>query len=533
MQLLSLIKANFSEGMNIFKVGKGSKLKKAFLTIILFSLILISFGYYAYEIASFLHQVNLTYIVLSIALTTVMVTSFIEGIYKSQGILFETSDNDLLFSLPIKKSTIFFVRILKLLVFQILFNTMFLLPCMFVYAYFENPGVSYYLLSFLMLIIAPIIPTVLSCIIGYLIKGISSKFKSKKLIQTIFSLIMLLVIYFLSFSMNNVVDNLQSNALNINNTLSKINFATNYYINLINEFNLLDFLKLILINFIPLILLVYLGSIYYFKIIFNFKETNVKHTKYKVHENKISTPLKALVKKEFNKYITTPVYMINTLFGGILLLIMTIAFCTNTTSLIDLFNKSENTNISIYMVYNYLPKIFYGMVLFGSFTTSITSSSISIEGTKINLLKSLPVDIKTIFKSKIIFSNLVLMPFILLSDLIFLISFKINILDIVFIILASILVPILTSLLGLYINLLKPKMIFKTETEVVKQSIAVVISVYTGIFLLSISIGLLFIFNNNLNLVVILELLVYLLSIFMLIYLLKRKGEQKFKEITV
>ena len=40
------------------------------------------------------------------------------------------------------------------------------------------------------------------------------------------------------------------------------------------------------------------------------------------------------------------------------------------------------------------------------------------QGTKINLLKSLPVDIKTIFKSKIIFSNLVLMPFILLSDLI-------------------------------------------------------------------------------------------------------------------
>ena len=225
--------------------------------------------------------------------------------------------------------------------------------------------------------------------------------------------------------------------------------------------------------------------------------------------------------------------MINTLFGGILLLVMTIAFCTNTTSLLDLFNKSEDTNITIYMVYNYLPKIFYGMVLFGGFTTSITSSSISIEGSKINLLKSLPVDIKTIFKSKIIFSNLVLMPFILLSDLIFLISFKINILDIVFIILASILVPILTSLLGLYINLLKPKMIFKNETEVVKQSIAVVISVYTGIFLLTISLGLLFIFNTNLNLVVILELLIYLLLIFMLIYLLKRKGEQKFKEITV
>ena len=67
MQLLSLIKANFSEGMSIFRVGKGSKGKKVFLTIILFSLILVSFGYYAYEIASILHEINLTYIVLSIS----------------------------------------------------------------------------------------------------------------------------------------------------------------------------------------------------------------------------------------------------------------------------------------------------------------------------------------------------------------------------------------------------------------------------------------------------------------------------------
>ena len=137
--------------------------------------------------------------------------------------------------------------------------------------------------------------------------------------------------------------------------------------------------------------------------------------------------------------------------------------------------------------------------------------------------------IKLMLTIILLLTNMILIK----SNLEFKTWFKINILDIVFIILASILVPILTSLLGLYINLLKPKMIFKNETEVVKQSIAVVISVYTGIFLLGISLGLLFVFNTNLNLVVILELLIYLLLIFMLIYLLKRKGEQKFKEITV
>ena len=60
-----------------------------------------------------------------------------------------SKDDDLLFSLPIKKSQILFVRILKLLVFQFMYNLMFLLPAFVLYIYFENPGISFYLLSIL------------------------------------------------------------------------------------------------------------------------------------------------------------------------------------------------------------------------------------------------------------------------------------------------------------------------------------------------------------------------------------------------
>ena len=182
MKTISLLKAVLSEDMNLFKYTSGknaSKINKAILPIVLFLIVMISIGYYAYLIAEPLHQVNLTYIMLSMFIFIISIITLIEGIYKSQGILFDSKDNDLLFSLPISKKKILFIRIFKLMLFQYLYNLMFLLPAIGVYIYFEHPGINFYLISFLMTFLIPILPTVVSSILGYFVKLVSSKFKSK------------------------------------------------------------------------------------------------------------------------------------------------------------------------------------------------------------------------------------------------------------------------------------------------------------------------------------------------------------------
>ena len=82
---------------------------------------------------------------------------------------------------------------------------MFLLPAFVIYIYFEHPSISFYIVSFIMTILIPIIPTVISSILGYLVKLVSSKFKSKKIIQTILSSIIFMGIFFLSFNLNNFI----------------------------------------------------------------------------------------------------------------------------------------------------------------------------------------------------------------------------------------------------------------------------------------------------------------------------------------
>ena len=278
MKIISLIKAVFTEDMSLFKVNinKSKKLNKLLLPIILFTLVSFSIGSYAFMIADVLHKFNLTYIMISMFIIFVTIITFIEGIYKSQGILFSAKDDDLLFSLPIKKSQILFVRILKLLVFQYMYNLMFLLPAFIIYIYFEKPGIIFYLLSMLMSFLVPIIPTILSSIIGYFIKVLSSKVKNKKIIETVFSFLILVPIFFISFNIETFVANLGENAKSINDILIKIYYPIGVYNNLITNFNILDLIKLILINVLPLILFILFGSKYYFKIIFKTKENYVK-----------------------------------------------------------------------------------------------------------------------------------------------------------------------------------------------------------------------------------------------------------------
>ena len=173
MKTLSLLKAVLTCDMNMFKYSAGknaSTKKKILLPVFLFLIVGYSIGYYAYMIGKPLHEIGLTYVMLSLFIFMVSIITIIEGIYKSQGILFECKDNDLLFSLPIKRSQILFVRIFKLILFQYIYNLMFLLPAFVIYIYFEHPSISFYIISFIMTILIQIIPTVISSILGYLVK---------------------------------------------------------------------------------------------------------------------------------------------------------------------------------------------------------------------------------------------------------------------------------------------------------------------------------------------------------------------------
>ena len=219
-----------------------------------------------------------------------------------------------------------------------------------------------------------------------------------------------------------------------------------------------------------------------------------------------------------------------------LILAITIALSINFDGFVSGFLEQgqEEIEIGVEQIKALMPKIFYGFVVFVSCMTSITSSMISLEGKSFNITKSLPVETEKILLSKVLTSNILSIPIFLICDVIFFIAFKVAIIDIVFILLASIVMPTLTALIGILMNLKYPKMNATSDTEVVKQSMSSMLSVFMGMFVAILSIAIMIMGNNyNTNLFVALELLTFSIITFMLWRILKKYGAKRFKEINV
>lgn len=540
-KLLSLLKATMSQDMSLFKIRakNESKMNKIILPIVLALIVMFSVGSYAAILAKELTTYNLTYIILTIFIMVTSLLTVIEGVYKSQGILFEAKDNDLLFSLPISKSKIFFTRLFKLISFQFLYNSLFMLPAIVVYAMYEKTNISFYIVSLIMLVLLPIIPTILACVIGYIIKGLASRSKAKNIVQVVLTTIMLLAIFYVSFNMQGMVANIIQNANSINEVITKIYYPAGLYINLIQNFNILDLVILLAINIIPAILFVYVASIFYFKITSKLGEKGnnskkVNWTKVKDKTFNTKTQLLGLINKEMKRFFSSPVFIINAGFGMVLMVVVTIAMSINFDGMINSLIQGEDMGISIDEIKAMIPKIFYGFVVFTSCMTSITSSMISLEGKSFNITKSLPVAPEKILLAKVLTSNIISIPVVLICDIIFFVVFKVAILDIVFILFASIIMPTFTALIGILMNLKYPKMDATSDTEVVKQSMSSTLSVFIGMFVGMLSVGVMIMGSKiNLNLFIILELFVFTVLTFVLWKMLGKYGVKRFREINV
>ena len=159
-----------------------------------------------------------------------------------------------------------FQLVKKRILFDYLYSLMFILPAFVIYIYFEKPGINFYIISLIMTFLIPIIPTVLSCFVGYIIRLISNKFKMKKTVQTLLTFLIFIAIFMVSSNMNKILLNIASSATSINDILKKVYYPIGIYISLIDKFNLILFIKLLLINFISLFILIIICNKYYFVI---------------------------------------------------------------------------------------------------------------------------------------------------------------------------------------------------------------------------------------------------------------------------
>lgn len=517
-KMISLFKASMTEGMNLFKVKtkKKSPFTKVVLPILIAILLMGVMYSYSELIMEKLAPVNMQFVLLTIFIILTSVLIIVEGIYKSGNLLFNCKDDDLLLSLPIKKSTVLFIRVFKFYIFELLYNSIFLLPAMLVYAKYTNPDILFYIVSLIGLLLFPIIPILISCLIGTVITFVASKFRGKNIVQTLITVIFLLGVLYFSYNSENLFNDIAKNAANINDFITKLYYPAGAYIELINKFDVIKLFEFILINLGLLAISIALIGRVYFNINSNVKGIKRKknNTKYTI---KTLTPTRALIKKEFNRFINSPVFVTNAGFGLVLFIIGAILIAVKFDSFMEMLTQS-GMPISLEYIKDCMPVVLLGLLCFTSFLTSITSSMISLEGKSFNILKSLPIKPYKIIKSKVMTAVLIMLPCILIGDIIIFARFGFDLLSIVFILVASIILPLIAETMGIIINLKYPRMDAKNDTEVVKQSMSSAISVFAGMAIIGVTVFLLFkaVTSNISNII---TMLIFVIT-FGIIYLL-------------
>jgi ABC-2 type transport system permease protein len=225
--------------------------------------------------------------------------------------------------------------------------------------------------------------------------------------------------------------------------------------------------------------------------------------------------IQAIIHKEMKKLFSVTQYALNIGFGPVIMTLAAIA---------SLFFQSQIEGflegfIGVGLDVEVLVIIFIGFCITMTFSSAI---SLSLEGKNFWILKSLPIKAETIMFAKILFNILVVLPLAILSIILFGISFKIKVFNLILLIFLSSSYALLTSTFYAIINLHLPKFNYINEIEVIKQSAAVLIAVFGGMGIMA---GLGFLYTKLMNPIdlslklLILTGILLILSIFLLYYI--------------
>lgn len=530
-KLYVLFKTTFINSTGINKLIKEKSIKERARLILIYILIgisMLSLSFSAsinsYLMADTLKAMGIFDLQIIMAFILSVIIIFFTSIYKAQGLLFSSKDYDLLMSMPIKTNIILINKMLNLLVMNYLILIFTFLPQSVVYFIKSEVSSLYFVYLTIVFIFIPLIPIVFSSVIAFFIAFISSRLKYKNLIINLGTILFVAFIIIASFNSGDLIQNIISNSKSMTEGIKKLYPPLIFASRALTELNIKDLLIFIGISLMVFSIFVVIFSKSFKSINLKLQETYRK-SNYKLGKITSSSKVAALLKKEIRRYFSTPIYVLNTIIGPVLLIIAAIATM--------IFGKDVIYTIAEVEFSEQLIPLFIIALICGiSSTSCTTSSSISLEGKNLWILKSSPIKVKDIFIGKIALNILLILPAALISSIIFFISLKLPITSFIFLIIITTIYSFVIPILGLIVNLYFPKLEWTSETTVVKQSSSVFVQMLLSAVIVVIPIFV-FVKGNitNFNLFMILVTIYLLIVLIVLLIILNTVGVKLFKKL--
>ncbi|MGZ9585827.1 hypothetical protein [Paenibacillus marinisediminis] len=483
----------------------------------------VSFGY-SYMMALSFEQIGRIDLLLAIMMVATSIIGFFTTIYKASGVLFNFKDYDLVMSLPIKTSHVVASRVLQLYILNLFFTLMVMVPAGAVYAIRVNPEALYFLFYLITLFVIPLLPIIAATIIGSLISWISSRFRASRIISIILTFAFIIGFMVVSMRMDGNEQVLADMGAQLADMIFKLYPFAALYVEAVCSYQVVPLLLFIVTSVLAFMLFVtVLGTRY--KAIHTGLTTSHASGKYVIKHLNTSSPFRALYMKELRRYFSSSLYVLNTSIGMVLLLVMSI-------SLLFIGSGELGELMEIPQLSEYLNKLAPLVVSMFVAISCTTSSSISLEGNNLWILKSSPVPKSTILLSKVAVNLTITLPILIISSVMLMISLGTGWIESMLLLVIPLIFACFSAIMGVLVNLKLPKLEWTSEVAVIKQSASVLVSMLISFITLVICIGLALLLSNVNGDLVLLSIGLLMAVVCIVLYrYIQTKGEQLFQAL--
>lgn len=465
-------------GINVFRFSKDKKEKRnkaalamSYLIIIVMAAVYVGMMTYGYVVIG-LAEVLPAYLIM---LSSLIILFF--SIFKSGSIIFQKNAYDILASLPISHSAIVVSRFLRMYVENVVMTFVVMIPAMGVYGVMVRPGISFYLIGLIVTIFIPFIPITISTFLGALITAIASRMQHKSLVNVVLSILMMAGIMLGTSQMAALEDEISvellQNILEIMLTaiesiyppavwLGSAMLTGDFYVCFICVIG-----GLLLFTVVMAII-----SVNYEWISRGLYSTNAKHD-YQMEHLKRNSVLGALYRREMRRYFSSSVYVTNTIIGPIMAVVFSVA-----AAAFGLEQIQAGMEVTIDIT-GAAPFILAGIFCI----MPTTCTSVSMEGKEWWIVKSLPIKAKDVLDSKLLLNLSLVLPFFVVSEILFVIAIKPNMTEFLWMLVIPIIMILFACVFGIAVNLKMPVFDWENEVTIVKQSASAFIGGIGGFFI--------------------------------------------------
>lgn len=503
---------------DILSIGKSHKTtqKALYGGVLAFTLFLGAVSFiYSYMMGTGLKMFNSLYLLPSIMMAVTCIIILFTTMFKVKGTIFGFRDYDMVMSLPVSTGVIVASRLFILYAFNFLFVIIMMVPMMIAYGILAKPGILFYIIGFISILIIPLVPIVVASVFGTLIAYFASKFRHTNLLNIILSVGLLVGIVALSFTVSDNGQELVDMGKALTNQVNSIFPLAQMYADAVIDYDFVSFILLIAISLFAFVLysvVVKLG----FKRINTLMMTGRYHADYKMGEIKAASPFNALYRKELKRYFSSALYVMNSGVGIVLLTVGAVAFLfVDPAKILGSPEAAEQ-------IRNYIPLYLFFCIIM----TCPSMASISLEGRNLWILKSIPVEPKTIYLAKAAVNLTIVAPAIL-DTVILGIGLKLGLTETLLLMINAAACSVFISLYGLFINIVFPNFNWTSEVVVIKQSAACMITIFSGMAFVALQIPLLMLLKSFMLTYLVCFLIIAALDV-LLYQLLMKYGRKRF-----